>query len=562
MTQRISRRDFLRAATLAAGAATVAACAPAATQAPAAPAATQAPAAKATEPAKGPEALTLPIVKEKINISYWVDRSANAAATRKSFGEMTCYVEQEKRTNIHIDFQHPPSGQATEQFNLLVASGKYPDVIEHGNWPQAPGGPAKYLKDGVIIKLNSLIDQYAPNFSKVLADHPEWKRMIMTDEGDIYCFPFLRGDITLMVFQGPIIRKDWLDKVGLKTPVTIDDWHTMLKAFKEKDPNGNGKADDIPMTLFLYNTGEFDIFKGASAFVGAWNTTYNFYQENGTIKYGPLDPQFKDFLATMAAWYKEGLIDPDFPSTDTKMLDAKVTGNQLGSLVQNTGGGIGKYLGLMKDKDPKFDMVAAPYPVLKAGDKQIFGQRDFAFTGTGAAISSQNKKVTETVKLLDYAYSQDGYMLFNFGLPGLTYNIVNGYPKYTDLIMNNPDKLPLSQAMGAHFRSSFSGPFVQAKEYFEQYANLPQQQESVKTWSTPTSEKALPPITPTQEESKKFATVMNDVNTRTKEGITKIITGAQPVDSWDAVIKDIKTMGIDDAIKIEQAALERYNKRK
>jgi putative aldouronate transport system substrate-binding protein len=54
---------------------------------------------------------------------------------------------------------------------------------------------------------------------------------------------------------------------------------------------------------------------------------------------------------------------------------------------------------------------------------------------------------------------------------------------------------------------------------------------------------------------------MNDVNVRTKEGITKIITGAQPVESWDAVIKDIKTMGIDDAIKIQQAALERYNKR-
>ena len=116
-----------------------------------------------------------------------------------------------------------------------------------------------------------------------------------------------------MVFQGPIVRKDFLDKVGLPVPVTIDDWYTTLKAFKEKDPNGNGKADDIPLTLFLYTTGQFDIFKGASAFIGAWNTTYNFYQENGTVKYGPLDSQFKDFLATMAKWYKEGLIDPDFP---------------------------------------------------------------------------------------------------------------------------------------------------------------------------------------------------------------------------------------------------------
>jgi putative aldouronate transport system substrate-binding protein len=263
----------------------------------------------------------------------------------------------------------------------------------------------------------------------------------------------------------------------------------------------------------------------------------------------------------MAQWYKDGLVDPDFPTMDQKLMDAKVTGNQLGSFVQNTGGGIGKYQGLMKEKDPKFQLVAAPYPVLKKGDKPIFGQRDFNFNGLSASITTANKKVADSIKVLDYGYGPEGHMLFNFGVAGLTYNLVNGYPKYTDLITNNPNKLPLQQSMGQHFRSNFAGPMVQDKRYMEQYAALPEQQDSLKIWSEPSNEYQMPLVTPTQDESKKFASVMTEVNTRCQEAVTKIITGQQPVDGWDAVVKELKGMGIEDAIKIQQAALERFNKR-
>ena len=87
--------------------------------------------------------------------------------------------------------------------------------------------------------------------------------MIVNDEGDIYCFPFLRGDNSLMVFQGPIVRKDWLDKLGIPMPETIDDWYAMLQAFRDKDPNGNGKKDDVPFTTMLYGS-PLDSFTAAS----------------------------------------------------------------------------------------------------------------------------------------------------------------------------------------------------------------------------------------------------------------------------------------------------------
>lgn len=553
---KLNRRRFLQSLGVGSTALLVAACAqPTPTAAPA-------PAAKAAEPTKAPaapEPTKAPAPKDKVTVTYWVAMSQNVGATLKSFGEMTCYKEMEKATNVHIEFQHPPVGQESEQFNLLVASGKFPDIIEH-YWTGAPGGPAKYLRDGVIIRLNDLIDKQAPYLKKVLAEHPDWRRQILTDEGDVYGFPFLRSDPFLMVFQGPIIRKDWLDKVGMKMPETLDDWYAVLKAFKEKDPNGNGKADENGFSPMLSGQ-PLNAFQGAGAFVGAYGVTYGFFQVKGVVKYGPLEPPFKEFLKTMAQWYKDGLIDPDFPTTDQKLMDAKVTGHQLGAFVQNTGGGIGKYMGLMKGKDPQFQLVAAPYPVLKKGDKPIFGQRDFNFNGLSASITSANKKIAESIKVLDYGYGPEGHMLFNFGVEGLTYNLVNGYPKYTDLITNNPNKLPLQQSMAQHFRSNFAGPMVQDKRYMEQYAALPEQQDSLKIWSEPTNEYKMPLVTPTQEESKKFASIMTEVNTRCQEAVIKIITGQQPVESWDAVVKDLKGMGIEEGIKIQQAALDRYNKR-
>ncbi len=566
----MSRRQFLQYLGLGSAAVLLAACQPKATPTPEAtkaPVATAAPdATQVPEPTKGPEPLSLPIVTEPLTLSYWVQMNPNVVATLTSYNEMSCYKELEKRTGIHIDFQHAPASanEAKEQFNLMLASRKFPDVVET-DWvsqvssgPIVPGGPNKAIADGIIVRLNDLVDQYAPNLTKLLADHPDWRKQVVTDEGDLYCFPFLRGDPYLQTYAGIAVRKQWLEKVGLPMPTTIDEWHTVLKAFKEKDPNGNGQPDDIPLTP--HKDGLQSAFNNG-AFVGAWGVIPNFYQDGGVVKFGPVQPAFKDFVKTMASWYAEGLIDPDIVSMNGKTFDARITGSVSGAGVMNTGSGIGKYMGLMKTKDPSFSLIPAPYPVLKPGDKPEFGQRDNVFPGLGAAITTACKRLPEAVKWLDYGYGPDGHMLYNFGVEGISYTMVDGYPRYTDVVMKNPDGLPLGQAMARHFRSCFNGPFVQDRRYMEQYSALPEQQESLKVWTEPTNEKILPPITPTQDESSRFATIMNDVNTRFQEMMVKVITGVEPVESWDAVVSQLKQMGLDEATKIQQAALDRYNRR-
>ncbi|NLG85581.1 MAG: extracellular solute-binding protein, partial [Firmicutes bacterium] len=423
-------------------------------------------------------------------------------------------------------------------------------------WLNYPGGPEKAIQDGVIADLTPIINKYAPNLRKIIRSNREVDKMVKTDTGKYYVFPFLRLDDSLVVYMGPMLRADWLKELGLEVPTTIDEWYTVLKAFKEK------KGADSPLVIPAIANVSLNAIRLTGAFIGAFGIKYDFYVEKGKVKYGPAEPAFKDFLATMHKWYKEGLLDKDLGVTDRKGGDAKILAGRAGALVGYAGGDMGKYLDSMKDKDPKFDLVGAPYPTLKKGQKPKFGHRTFPYPGNNSvAISAKCKYKELAARWLDYAYSPEGHMLFNFGIEGVSYKMVNGYPKYTDLIMKNP-QLSVAEAMAGYMRASLSGPFVQDPRYFEQYQSKPQQIEAIKRWAnTDEAKYALPPVTPTPEESTELANIMNQIDTYREEMVMRFILGIEPLDNFDKYLAQMKKLGIDRAIQIYQTALERYKSR-
>ncbi len=521
----------------------------------ASPPASESSGAGSTTPEAIPGKPQLPIVEKQTELSWFVQNDSKVTATKKSYAEIEVFPYLEKETNIKIKFNQPPLGMEQEQFNLMITSNDLDDMI-YWNWPSYPGGPQKALKDGVIQPLNKLIDEHAPNFKKFLEENPAIRKDIMTDDGTIYAIPVVRKDEWPRFVFGFQLRQDWLDKLDLKVPTTMDEWHTVLKAFKEKDPGGTGKTiafgnqsskrlADLPLVHFM----------------SAWGMSYGFYRVDGQVKYGPAEPEYKQFLTTMKQWFDEGLIDPDFAATDSKQFQAKVTGNQMGSFGAALNGGMGVLSDLMKG-DASFKLVGAPMPQTQDGKSYNFhSDAKSGYTGFGVAVSGQTKKAVEAIKWLDIGYSEWGNLLFNFGFEGDTYTMENGYPKYTDKVMKDP-QLPPTNALSQYTMASVNGRFFnQDSRYFEQILTYPQQKEASETWAKTSPERQMPYITPTSEESSQLASMMSEINTYTDEMLLKFIMGNESLDKFDDYVQRLKQMKIDDAIAIQQAALERYNQR-
>lgn len=483
--------------------------------------------------------------EEGVKITWWTTLFPHVSQTAQNFGDVQFYQELEKRCNVDLEFLHPASGQEGEKFNVLCASGEYPDLIEW-DFTTYKGGPAKAVEDGVIVYLDDYL-QYAPNYKKYLDEHPEVAKQVMTDDGHYYTFAWFRGDDSLMCWKGPQIRKDLLDKAGLPLPETLAEWDTALRKFKELG---------VEYPLSSVGTAFSDTFSGI------FGVAEGFYQENGTVKYGVIEPAYKDYINQMRIWYEDGILDRDFFAQDAKTYKAKITTGKVGAFVASAGGDMGAFIPTLAGENPSFKLSGTKYPVMNKGDVPRFGQKDFAYYPmTSVSISSQCENIEEVVKFLDYGYSEEGHMFYNFGTEGLSYNMVDGYPQYTDLVLKNPEGLTVQNALSQYTAVAYGGPFIQDARYYEQYLPYEEQKEAVKLWTDHDDSTRIPYVSYTLDENSERSKLMTPISSYVKENVLKFITGQESMDNWDAFVAQIKESGIEKVIGITQTALDRYNKR-
>lgn len=500
--------------------------------------------------------IPLPITTERFTINYWRANDAKLTASLDNFGDMAAYKKKAELTGVDVKFTHPPLGQQRDQFNLLISTNELPDVIYY-NWADAVGGPEKMIEDGRIIRLNELIDQYAPNLKKIIASDPDVKKQIALDDGTIYMFPLLKLDaLKLNATSGLIIRKDWLDNLGLQTPTTIDEWYTVLKAFKEKDPNGNGKPDELP---FTGNWGPGNLTK-LHDFAPAFGVIGGFQMNGDKVEFGPIQPGYRDFLETMATWYKEGLIDPEIMTNDGKAFDYKITNNLAGAYQGGVFSGMGKYFNLMRDTDPNFNVTGAPWPVSPDGTAYATFNMENKVLPFGEAITSSadKDKLKYIVQWMDFNYSPEGSDLFNFGIEHESYVKDGNGVKFTDTIVNNPNGLTYDQALATYALSIMDGPINQDTRYLDALLFDDGQRAANAEWMKASSALTLPTIRMTTDEASASTSIMSQVNTYLNETMTAIISGQKPISEFDKMAETIKSMGIDQAIAIHQAAYDRY----
>lgn len=272
---------------------------------------------------------TLPIVNEPVTLNVVKER--HMLDTTESYNEKAAWANITEETGITIEWTELAAGTAAERIPLMLSSGDLPDVF----W--AVLSDAQVLQnESNLFAMEDYMEDFAPN-SLATYDQlgVDWKQIATTPSGHI--FGFLGRYESLYENTGDgiqIINKAWLDKVGMDVPTTLDEFTEVLRAFKEKDPNGNGQADEIPYCFsedmwcaYATNTmGWWGIGDGAGS-----DTTSSKSTRDGKVTGSVNTDEYRQYLEYTHSLYAEGLMDQEGFSQNTEVFSTKIKSGQVGT---------------------------------------------------------------------------------------------------------------------------------------------------------------------------------------------------------------------------------------
>lgn len=450
--------------------------------------------------------------------------------------------ELEKETGVKLSLIYAPK-EYNSSIDVLIASGNLPDLIETA-FAHSSFSIHQLISNNVILPLNQLLDEYSPHLKAYIDEHPGIAPQFCTAYGEYYMYPFLRTDPKLQYTAGLMIREDWLRELDLLKPCTIDEWTEVLRAFKRE------KHAEIPIINF------FD--ERYNIFCGAFGTQCDFFADNGEIVYGPLKPEFVNFLSVMSAWYSEGLIDSNLITDKSVALQSILSGKS--GAIEGYAGSSMNHLNYHLGKvSPESKMVCTPNPTLAKGAMPQFGYYSGDVDSTGGVVISSACKTPEIAALfLDYGYSEQGKLLYNFGIEGVSYNISHGKPVYTDLILNSPSN-SMYTTMRRFVRANTNGPFIQMPEYIHQYYFTPEQADASAVWASSNAKAHnIPLLSYTEEEYQIKQMLEAPLRRYTNDMLRRFIIGVEPLDRYDSYRAELERMGISQLTAVYQSAYERY----
>lgn len=235
------------------------------------------------------------------------------------------YKRLAEKSGVNIEWKNYTTDSFIEKRNLTVASGDLPDAILDAVYSDYD--LQKLGKDGTIIPVEDLIDQYMPNLQKVLEAKPEYRSMITATDGHIYAFPWIEelgaGKENIhSIDTFPWINVEWLNNLGLDMPTNVEELKEVLLAFKNDDPNGNGQADEIPLSFIINHGGEDFAFLFNPFGLGD-NWDHTVVSNEGEVIFTAADEGYRDAMMYFADLYKNNLIDEEAFEQDFNTYVAK-----------------------------------------------------------------------------------------------------------------------------------------------------------------------------------------------------------------------------------------------
>jgi putative aldouronate transport system substrate-binding protein len=491
-----------------------------------------------------------PIAQSDVKLTYWMPLNAGAANFIASYDDNPSYQLVQKATGVDIEFIHPAAGTEKESFNLMLASGELPDIIQL-QWSHWYNGNLRAMyDDGIIIDLTPYLEQHAPQYLEVINQTEQAQKQIYSDGQVLGFYKITYAE--KMPYDRFNVNKDWLDEAGMAEPKTIAQYEAFFDWILANKPGctpcffGN-----------LKETGELSM----NLLMGAFDVIYNWYVDAADatqVRYWAAGDNYREFLEMISAWYDKGYLGKDFMSLTITEAQAMFDAGKLGCIADSVDATYSR------NKD-KFTVTNLPY--MRKTEDYVLGA-NLANTPVGdggewvTVVTSACKNVEAAIEYLNYGYTYEGSLPFSFGVEGEHWNWgENGLPQFTDEILNNEQGMTISNvsyALKIHFGSRYCYPDAIG------HPGIASNQEALNIrsmWADDANEQnylQIPPIVLTAEESAQRADLMVQVETYAKEMLLKFITGAEPLDNYDAYEAEINAMGLTDALAITQTALDRF----
>ncbi|MEK4296779.1 ABC transporter substrate-binding protein [Paenibacillus sp. FSL R5-0914] len=461
----------------------------------------------------------------------------------------------EEKTNVHINWKNFTKDVFVEKRNLAVASGDLPDAIFNADYSDYE--LLKLAKDGAIVPLNDLIENNMPNFKKVLEEAPEYKSMITAPDGNIYAFPWIEElgsskERIQAVDSMPWINVEWLKKLGLDMPKTTEELKEVLIAFKTKDPNGNGKADEIPLS-FINKPGAEDLAFLFASFGLGENPDHAVVSNDGKVIFTAAQEDYKEAVSFINELYKEGLIDIEAYTQDWSTYLAKGKDQKYGLYFSWDKANI------TGDND-SYEVM----PPLAGPDGEVNVTRTNALgLGRGKmVVTSANKNLETTAKWVDQLFDPIQSVQNNWG----TY----GDEKQQNIFEFDKEKgmlkhLPLEGAAPVELRekTSVGGPLAILDSYYGKYTTMPDDAKSrmdiIKNIMAPNmkAENVMPSVFHSIQELDRLTTIETDLFAYVLRMRTEWYQNGKIEAQWDEYLKELDRLGLQEWLQIKQGGYDR-----
>lgn len=511
------------------------------------------------EPVEAPDYMNMdsqmPIVKEGTDITLKIMVvNGPMYANMNSLRDVYFTQAYEKMTGVKIEWIEVSSDAFADQLALKLTTNDLPDIILKGgisNSVQLKYGDQDYFLD---LMQGDRLKTFAPNYWALCQEYPEVLSASMMPDGQVYSMGMIRNSTGSTIASKLFFNKEWLAAVGKDVPTTADEFYNVLKAFKEEDPNGNGRPDEMglyikPDHLQFVTFGMFGIGNR-----GRNNGFIDCDEETGKVRYFATTDNFRAWVEWATKLYKEGLLHKEY---------FDFTESNLGNYVNNNVCGAFAYTNLCmlgQETQQKFTYLDGAMTGPQ-GDKDYYGVNSIGTTGS-FVITTACQYPEVALRWADYFFCDEGSLFFYYGDEGVTYDALeDGTYQFNDTVL-------------ADFyagTNSYDGCAVYVSLYG--YGNTPTMTKVPFNSADDNKGIALeaanaliedcaiawPAFTFTKKEQRIIEDSKNDIDKYVASMRDAWIMGTNELndETWEQFINTIKRMGIDDVLEVYEAALER-----